>query len=146
MTAKPDVPALKQMFHALGLRGTGARIAVYRALAAAEKPLTHAEVSELLKDAGFDNASIFRNLNDLTDVGLVVRSDLGDHVWRFELRGSGKQNHREQHPHFLCTDCGDVACLPDGAISVRKVKGAPKALSSGTVIVQVQGLCDVCSV
>ena len=143
--AAMDASALKTLFHSLGLRSTGARIAVYRALAEADQPLTHADVSSQLAESGFDNATIFRNLNDLTTAGLVVRTDLGDHMWRFELRGDGGKSHREQHPHFLCTDCGAVACLPDGAVALRKVRGAPKALS-GSVVVQVQGLCDECRV
>lgn len=144
MSKTTDAQTLKSLFHSLGLRSTGARIAVYRALSEAERPLTHAEVSALLEDAGFDHATIFRNLNDLTQVGLAVRTDLGDHVWRFELRGDGKQSHREQHPHFLCTDCGNVSCLPEGSISLKRVKGAPKALTSDALVVQVQGLCDDC--
>ncbi len=142
--AATDAQTLKSLFHSLGLRSTGARIAVYRALAEAERPLTHAEVSGELEDAGFDHATIFRNLTDLTQVGLVVRTDLGDHVWRFELRGDGKQSHREQHPHFLCTDCGGVSCLPEGAISLKRTKGAPKGLFATAVVVQVQGVCDDC--
>jgi Fur family ferric uptake transcriptional regulator len=144
MANETDAQTLKSLFHSLGLRSTGARIAVYRTLANAEKPMTHAEVSEQMANAGFDNATIFRNLNDLTHAGLVVRSDLGDHVWRFELRGEGKQTHREQHPHFLCTDCGTIACLPDKAVSLHRIKGAPRALMTDSVVVQVQGLCDDC--
>ncbi|MCG5053392.1 MAG: transcriptional repressor [Myxococcales bacterium] len=144
MATTTDAQSLKSLFHSLGLRSTGARIAVYRALSDAERPLTHAEVSAQLEDAGFDHATIFRNLNDLAQAGLVVRTDLGDHVWRFELRGDGKQSHREQHPHFLCTDCGHVSCLPEGAIALKRVKGTPKALASDSVVVQVQGLCDTC--
>ena len=141
MVAK-DAGALKTLFHSLGLRGTGARIAVYRSLSQAERPMTHAEVSAELKESGFDHATIFRNLNDLATVGVVVRTDLGDHVWRFELRGD--VSHREQHPHFLCTDCGTVSCLPGGAVSLKKVRGSPKALGTSSVVVQVQGLCDDC--
>jgi len=139
-----DANALKSLFHSLGLRSTGARIAVYRILAEAERPLTHAEVSTELQESGFDHATIFRNLNDLATVGVVVRTDLGDHVWRFELRGDGTKSHREQHPHFLCTDCGSVSCLPDGAVSLKKVRGTPKAIGTNKVVVQVQGLCDEC--
>lgn len=144
MPVATDAAALKAMFHSLGLRSTAARIAAYRALAEAGRPLSHAEVSARLADAGFDNATIFRNLNDLAEAGLAVRTDLGDHVWRFELTGDGKPNHRERHPHFLCTDCGSVECLPDGAVEVKRAKGAPKALGTGAVVIQVQGVCDDC--
>jgi Fur family ferric uptake transcriptional regulator len=144
--AKPkdtSVQSLKDMFHDMGLRSTGARVAVYRILSEAERPLSHSEVKDLLEESGFDGATIFRNLNDLVDAKLATRTDLGDHVWRFELRREGA-SHGQQHPHFLCTNCGDVSCLPESSVNLKRTAGAPKALSN-KVIVQVQGTCDDCA-
>jgi len=74
--------------------------------------MTHAEVAEELAGEGFDKATVFRNLVDLTEAGLLSRSELGDHVWRFELRDSSDPEEG-QHPHFVCVDCGRVTCLSD---------------------------------
>jgi len=49
-------------------------------------PLTHAEVSEALHHLGFDRATIYRNLTELTEAALASRVELGDHVWRFEAK------------------------------------------------------------
>ena len=77
-------------------------------LRAATSPRTHAEIAARLVPRGYDKVTLFRNLTDLTESGLVDRTELGDHVWRFELRDS---DHGEHHPHFVCTECGTVTCL-----------------------------------
>lgn len=69
-----------------GLRGTAPRIAVLRFLERATAPLSHGDIYQELAVRGFDRATIYRNLINLADAGLVSRTDLGDHIWRFELR------------------------------------------------------------
>lgn len=133
---------LKQMLREAGLRATSARAAVLRCLLAADAPMTHAEVCALLDPLGYDRATIYRNLVDLADVGIARRSDLGDHLWRFELaRG---EHAVDAHPHFVCTDCGEVTCLPEEAIAVQPVRGAPRSLKRAKVEIQVRGVCNDC--
>lgn len=100
----------KTLIHKAGLRSTPARIAVLTILSKAKKPMSHGELADSLQTQEFDRATVFRNLRDLTETGLLSRIDLGDHTWRFELKAT--------HPHFICTDCGDVACLSDSDIQV----------------------------
>jgi Fur family ferric uptake transcriptional regulator len=64
-------------------------------------------------------------------------------MWRFELQ-RGSADHKRQHPHFLCTDCGEVSCLPETAIALKAGGGTPKAFKKGALAVQVQGQCDDC--
>src|SRR5262245_1161177 len=108
-------------------------------------PLTHGDVCDRLEDAGFDRATVWRNLADLTEAGLVRRTDLGDHLWRFELATKVEHPVPEAHPHFVCTECGNVACLPEGAVTLNPVKGAPRAIADGAVEVQVRGTCNACA-
>ncbi len=103
-------------------------------LTEAGRPLSHAEVFELVAAQGYDRATVYRNLIDLVDVGLAVRRDLGDHVWRFELDAA---RHSGDHAHFLCAECGTVACLPRGAVKVRGVARVTE--------VHVRGICDACA-
>src|SRR5215831_18148858 len=84
-SSTPDVAALQELLRGAGLRSTSARIAVLRRLRSAKSPLSHSELAEELTPLGLDKATVFRNLTDLTDAGLVVRTELGDHVWRFAL-------------------------------------------------------------
>ncbi|MEO1526154.1 MAG: transcriptional repressor [Planctomycetota bacterium] len=97
----------KQAIQAVGLRATPARIATLLVIRDAPGPLSHADVSDRLSDQEIDRATIFRNLNDMANAGLIRRTELGDHVWRFELIAEKDS----RHPHFVCVDCGSITCI-----------------------------------
>ena len=153
----PDLDAVRKLVRDAGLRCTAARLAVLEHLLRARGPKTHAEVATALADRGFDRATIYRNLTELTEARLVSRMELGDHVWRFEIRrpqaGDGTQ---EEHPHFVCTTCGEVSCLEgvDVAITPKpsrtrragEGKSAPSAKGGiGSVReVLLKGQCSQC--
>ncbi len=109
---KDEVAEFQALIREAGLRSTSARLAVLHHLRQADSPITHAELAEELVPLGFDKATIFRNLTDLTEADLVTRTELGDHVWRFEIRDPADP-HRGKHPHFVCVDCGKVTCFAD---------------------------------
>lgn len=115
MTRKQDLESIAQTREILakaGLRSTAARTAVLQWLQKSKAPATHAQIAVDLVPLGFDKATVFRNLNDLAEAGLVSRTELGDHVWRFELRDDTHAG-QGQHPHFVCVSCGQVTCLHD---------------------------------
>ncbi|HJK90154.1 MAG TPA: transcriptional repressor [Polyangiaceae bacterium LLY-WYZ-15_(1-7)] len=124
---------LRDLLREVGLRATSARVHALKVLRGADKPLSHAEVFEAVADEGFDRATVYRNLMDLVEVGLAARRDLGDHVWRFEL----KDDEEHEHAHFICTECGTVDCLPDDAVNVQGV--------AHVTDVRVRGVCDTCA-
>jgi Fur family ferric uptake transcriptional regulator len=135
---------LATMLRAAGLRRTGPRVAVLASLARASSPLSHAEICEQLGELALDRATIYRNLIDLTDAGLVARTDLGDHVWRFELRAD-EGAHAQKHPHLVCTRCGEVSCLDDVKVEVKVLRGARRAIDTNALEVQLKGLCEHCA-
>ncbi len=137
-----DRGEIRARIRATGLRATVGRIATYEALYRASAPLTHADVVDRLDELGLDRATVYRNLTDLTEVGLVARSDLGDHAWRFELSHTG--GDAGDHVHFVCVDCGEVACLPGVALEVADAP-VPRAVSAQRVEVQLRGQCDDCA-
>jgi Fur family transcriptional regulator, ferric uptake regulator len=128
-----------------GLRSTAPRVAVLQYLRDTSTPMTHAEICEALEEKGFDRATLYRNLIDLTEVGLLLRTDVGDHVWRFELCREGRRGHRSEHPHFMCTDCGEISCLPGVNVHISPTRGIPRALAKKNIVVQMKGLCDRCA-
>lgn len=152
MPASPPPPldAAKARLRESGLRCTAARLAVLAHLMEATGPKTHAEVSDALTDRGFDRATIYRNLTELTEASIVSRVELGDHVWRFELRRGGA--HGQDHPHFLCTTCGEVSCLDDVNVAITpKPAATPKSKPRGggpsigqVTEVLLKGRCDNC--
>ncbi len=142
--AAPSLDDLRAQIRESGLRATAPRIAVLRGLLAAKSPLSHAELVEKLAAEGWDRATIYRNLTDLTEVGLARRTDLGDHVWRFEAKTETAEHSKSTHPHFLCDDCGNVMCLPDQSVQIVAARGAPRALRGKGLEIQVRGRCDRC--
>jgi Fur family ferric uptake transcriptional regulator len=140
---RPD--ELTSALRGAGLRRTAPRIAVLQRLEHAAAPLSHAEIVDELDATGFDRATLYRNLVDLVEAGMVTRTDVGDHVWRFELVRDDRPPHAAEHPHFLCVDCGDVSCLPDDTVTIAAARGVPRALSKHKVEVQIKGRCDTCA-
>jgi Fur family ferric uptake transcriptional regulator len=135
---------LGALLRSVGLRKTVPRVAVLQFLERSLTPLSHGEVAEEMAVLGLDRATVYRNLMDLVEANLATRTDLGDHVWRFELR-RGEEGHAAEHPHFLCVSCGTVSCLPDGAVRLASARGLPRAIAAHAVEVQVKGECDACA-
>ncbi len=141
MARIPNDDALRRALRDAGLRITAPRVSVLRLLRRARLPLSHPEVVVRLADRGWDRATIYRNLTDLSRVGLARRTDLGDHVWRFEATGTGG---RHRHPHFVCRRCGRVICLPHTTVEIHADADAPSAVRSGDLEIQIKGRCDRC--
>ncbi len=135
-----DLEAIRTAVRARGLRATPSRLAVLELLRAGDAPMSHGDVADRLASQPWDRATIYRNLTDLAEAGLVRRTDIGDHVWRFE---AVSDDHDTAHPHFVCTECGTVECLPELELTVRRAK-APRAVKQRQVEVHVRGLCDAC--
>jgi Fur family transcriptional regulator, ferric uptake regulator len=132
---------LRDAVRAAGLRATPSRLAVLGIVRASDAPVSHGDVADELASHDWDRATIYRNLVDLAEVGLLRRTDVGDHVWRFEARST--DDHETAHPHFVCTECGTIECLPELELTIRRSK-APRAMRTKQVEVHVRGLCDAC--
>lgn len=140
--AQAEIENVRSLIRSVGIRATPARIAVLQELRAATSPVAHAELSERLVPRGYDKATVFRNLNDLAESGLVLRTELGDHVWRFEALDP-EQPDAARHPHFVCTNCGTVQCLePMEFTSVpRKRSGSIGRITE----ILLKGECSDCN-
>lgn len=131
-----------------GLRVTASRVAVLELVTRARTHLSHAEVVEALKSEVWDPATLYRNLMDLTEAGLMRRVDIGDRTWRFERARfqSPSEQQEHGHPHFCCTKCGDVTCLPSMSVEAGSPKiRLPESVRAGQFEVQLRGLCNTCT-
>ncbi len=136
-----EVDEIRDLLRAAGLRSTPARIAVMQELRRATSPQTHAEVAAKLVPHGFDKTTVFRNLTDLAEAELISRSELGDHVWRFEISDPDDPD-ATRHPHFLCIDCGSVTCLGDMEFTAGSRKQTTQIGRITEVL--VKGHCVTC--
>src|SRR5690606_24492103 len=145
--ARPKAPSLnpsRDLLREVGLRCTAPRLAVLQFLQNHRGPLSHGELVEALADREFDAATIYRNLIDLERAGLLSRVNLGDNVWRFELRGTTEESQRE-HPHFVCLKCGEVTCLAHMRLKLTPATGSPRSIVNSISTVLLKGQCVRCA-
>lgn len=135
---------IRNEIRAAGMRSTAPRISVLERLRRADSPLSHAEITEELLPLGFDRATIYRNLVDLAEAGLVSRVELGDHVWRYEVRGPEPREGEGEHPHFVCNDCGTVSCLPTVSVDIRPAPGSRRSPVAEVSDIVLKGRCESC--
>ena len=139
------IEARRALIRGRGLRATVPRLVVLEHLQRATAPVSHPELAAALVPLGYDRATIYRNLTDLVEAGLVSRVELGDHVWRFERRaGSDRGDHRGDHPHFVCNDCGTVSCLPGASVAIRPTPGSRRSGVAEVSEIVLKGRCDHC--
>lgn len=153
-----DAERFRDALHRAGLKSTASRIAVLGVLRASPSPLSHGELVDALAGRGFDRATLYRNLIDLTEAGLLRRIDVGDHTWRFELGraavgsaadgGSAERSpagaRDVAHPHFVCVGCGVLTCLPDVDVRISPRAGSPRPPIADVSQVLLQGRCSAC--
>ena len=126
-----------------GLRNGGARRAVVEHLGTQSCCRSAQEIFDGIRDGGgrVGIASVYRALDQLVDLRLVQRVELGDGVARFEpshLDG-------EHHHHLVCDDCGRVEPFSDPGLE-RALEDAAKRLDYGMRAHEVvlHGHCGDC--
>ncbi|HEX3850264.1 MAG TPA: transcriptional repressor [Polyangiaceae bacterium] len=129
---------LRTLLSSQKLRVTEQRMLILRELARLRVPVSHPELTERLTESRLDRATIYRNLISMSEAGLLVRTQLGDAVWRYELPHELSATHGT-HPHFVCANCGDVTCLSESAVTLQG-----DVMKNQVAEVQLRGLCAAC--
>lgn len=135
--------------HALGVlrragyhRG-GARRAVVELLDGERCALTAREIDDTLRreGRGVGRASVYRALEQLAELKLVQRLEVGQGVARYEpVRPSGDHHH-----HLVCDDCGRVTPFADSSLeeAIRRLsRRVPFAVDEHDVV--LRGSCPAC--
>lgn len=131
----------RELLRENGLRATAPRLAVICALEAAQEPLSHSEMLEHLGQEDWDPATIYRNLVKLRDTGLAAVVSRAEGIDRYVFNDAQGDDHR--HPHFICDDCGRIACLPAELTASMSLDGR-WAASVQHAMVQLRGECPEC--
>jgi Fur family ferric uptake transcriptional regulator len=128
---------------AAGFRRGGARGAVIEVLAAEPCALSALDIDERLRGAKrrVGRASVYRTLEQLSDLGLVHKLDLGSETARFERTDPGGEHHH----HMVCDECGKVLPFEDAGLerAVTKVTGGAGFEVRDHEIV-LHGACERC--
>ena len=91
---------------AKGLRNGGARRSVIEHLGGQPCCRSAQEIYDGIRDGGgrIGIASVYRAVDQLVELRLLQRVELGDGVARFEPSHTGGEHHH----HLVCDDCGKV--------------------------------------
>jgi Fur family ferric uptake transcriptional regulator len=145
MTVSPNVPPLAvedvgQAAEALresGLRLSTPRRLVLEALFAADGPVA---ASDLARDLGIDESSVYRNLEVLEQRGLIRHVHLGHSAGLYTRAG-------EQEVEYLyCERCAKVtAVAPARLDAVRKRIKQEFGFTARFAHFPIVGLCDECA-
>jgi Fur family ferric uptake transcriptional regulator/Fur family zinc uptake transcriptional regulator len=98
------------LLKAAGLRVTFNRMEILKFLIGRGCPLSHAEVSDAMP--GMDRVTLYRTLASLVKRGVAHQVQGPDGAWRFCSHRPSGDGCPGDHPHFLCTSCGAMICLP----------------------------------
>jgi Fur family ferric uptake transcriptional regulator len=126
-----------------GARSGAAREAVIAYLSKQHCCLSAQEVLEGLRAEGrsVGIASVYRALDQLAELGLVHRIDLGEGLTRFEPAQPGGEHHH----HLVCGSCGKVDTFDDPALehAISAVAGS-HGYALGQHDVVLRGACGEC--
>jgi Fur family transcriptional regulator, ferric uptake regulator len=123
-----------------GYRSGGARRRVVDLLARQDCALSPLEMDRRLRGVG--RASVYRALDQLEELGLIQRVELGGDASGYERRGPASDHHH----HALCEGCGRVAPFSDERLE-RAIaacsRGSEYEISTHEVV--LRGTCPDCS-
>ena len=126
-----------------GFRRGGARRAVIEVLAAEPCAVSAVEIEDRLRRRrrSVGRASVYRVLEELTELDLVHKLDLGSETARYERVDPGGDHHH----HMVCDKCGRVLPFSDAALerAVTKLTGDASFEVRDHEIV-LHGACERC--
>lgn len=127
-----------------GFRAGGARSAVVELLAQQDCCLSAQEIFDRLRSDGrkVGIASVYRVIDQLLQMQLVQRVDVGGGVSRFEAAHPGGEHHH----HLVCDDCGRVVAFEDAKLE-RELDRVGRSLGARVAAhdLVLHGACADCS-
>lgn len=127
-----------------GYRRGGARSAVIELLGDQDCALSAYEIETALKRdkvKRVGRASVYRVLDELEQLGLVTRVEVGQGIARYE---AAREDHH--HHHLVCTNCGSIVPFEDQQLE-DAIHNLPEKLSFEMTDHEVvlRGLCADCA-
>jgi Fur family transcriptional regulator, ferric uptake regulator len=129
---------------AAGYRRGGARHAILELLDEQPCALSAVEIQQALtrRNREVSRASIYRVMEELEEIGLLQRVEVGGGVIRYEPARRGPGHHH----HLVCDHCGQISPFTDEGIerAIRRVSETlPLRVSEHEVV--IHGACETCA-
>ncbi len=108
---------LEERCSAAGLKMTGPRKTILKVLSEAEDHPSVETVYDRAKkrDSSVSMATVYRTMNMLDELGLVVRHEFGEHYARYEL-------NTEHHDHLIDLETGNILEFHNDELEALKEK------------------------
>ncbi|MEO5924813.1 MAG: Fur family transcriptional regulator [Bryobacteraceae bacterium] len=134
-----DVEAIKQSLDASGLRCTAQRYALMAYLMEHNQHPTAVDIFEAVNrlDPRSSKATIYNNLRDLVQAGLVREVAVEGRAARYDIKGM-------QHHHFICDNCGNVEDMEWYDVPKPPAKSLGKRTLRECEVI-FRGLCKTCA-
>jgi len=122
------------------------RLHVLSIIGNSEQPLTVREIYGTLdRPHPMNRVTLYRILDTFIEHKLVARISAGDRSFRF---GLAKSVNHPLHPHFYCTNCGNMVCLDPHSLhnlesDIRSFQETFPAVVEN-VEVRLDGICGSC--
>ncbi|GEO05642.1 ferric uptake regulation protein [Adhaeribacter aerolatus] len=122
------------------VRNTKSKSLILETLKNSKQAVSHEKIQAELGES-VDRATIYRVLNRFCEEGIAHRitGDDGKQYFAACLKCQGKE-HRHNHLHFRCLNCGKVECLPN-EIELKLPAGYRPANFNGFI----SGHCPACA-
>lgn len=143
MVPEPNRPSrARDLLQAVEGRVTPARLAVLEILLGSDAALSHHEIEESIERLGLDidRVTLYRVLDWLVERDLAHRIAATDRVWRFN---AADRMHTGEHPHFHCTQCGQIICLDGPDLGV--IPALPTGYRCERTEITIHGRCVRCA-
>jgi len=124
-----------------GVRRTPVRETVLRKLLDAGAPLSQKDLAAIPGLERVNKVTLYRTLEILAKAGIAHRVIGIDGEWRFCSHAPDDGRCAGNHPHFLCLNCGRMACLRDQRMPRVNV---PEGYAIEGKQLIVYGVCPEC--
>ena len=91
----------KELLRKSGYKATAPRLAVIDVLQKASRPLSAQGIVSVI-EKGVDQATVYRTVKSLKNIGVIRQVDLRHNHAHYELANT------EEHHHLVCIQCGRV--------------------------------------
>ena len=133
----------EELLSSADLSATVNRIRVLEVVGNNSFPLSAKDIFNTLeRSCSINRVTVYRILDLLVDHGVVDRISTGGRAFYY---GLAPNKHHKPHPHFYCTNCGQMDCLSPESLSVDMktfVKTFPGQIEK--LEVRIDGICKNC--
>ena len=136
----PRYGEIKNILKAHKLKVTNGRIDLLEFFMRKNKTMSFKDLEEEFKE--FDRVTIYRTLNAFTENGLLhkIPDESGFATYGLCHDTCDAEDHKHDHMHFKCTDCGTIECLDE---HIPEIKIPGYQIEQADLI--LKGTCKSCA-